>query len=36
MILYILKKDFNYEVSYNEPVKIPEFSIYDYQSRRIF
>ncbi|MCL4536196.1 MAG: cobaltochelatase subunit CobN [Nitrospirae bacterium] len=36
MILYALKKDFNLNVSYSEAVKIPEFGIYEYKTKRIF
>ncbi|MDA8339420.1 MAG: cobaltochelatase subunit CobN, partial [Nitrospiraceae bacterium] len=36
MILYALKKDFNLNVSYSEVVKIPEFGIYEYKTKRIF
>lgn len=36
MILYALKKDSLFEVSFDPPVKIPEIGIYDYQSKKIF
>jgi len=36
MVLYALKKDFGFDVSYGDVVKIPEFGIYDYKTKRIF
>lgn len=36
MILYALKKDFSFEVSFNAPAKIPDLGIYDYQSKKVF
>ncbi|MCK9376606.1 MAG: cobaltochelatase subunit CobN [Syntrophobacterales bacterium] len=35
MILYALKKDSLFEVSFDPPVKIPAIGIYDYQSKQI-
>lgn len=36
MIRYTLKKDFKFDVFYSEVVKIPEFGIYEYKTKKIF
>ncbi len=36
MIRYALKKDFNFDVSYSEAIKIPELGIYEYKTKKIF
>ncbi len=36
MILYALKKDFSFDVSFNPAVKIPDLGIYDYKSKKVF
>lgn len=36
MVLYALKKDFGFDVSYGGVVKLPEFGIYEYKTKRSF
>ncbi len=36
MLLYALKKDFGLNLSYSDVIKIPEFGIYDYTTKKIF
>ena len=36
MVLYALKKDFGFDVSYGDVVKLPEFGIYEYKTKRVF
>lgn len=35
MVLYALKKDFSFAVSYEDARRVPEFGIYDYRTKRI-
>ncbi len=36
MLLYALKKDYGLDVSYGDVVKLPEFGIYEYKTKKIF
>ena len=36
MVLYALKKDFDFDVSYGDVIKLPEFGIYDYRTKKVF
>jgi cobaltochelatase CobN len=36
MILYSIKKDFGFDVSYGEVVKLPESGIYEYKTKKVF
>ncbi|BCB95968.1 cobalamin biosynthesis protein CobN [Dissulfurispira thermophila] len=36
MIFYALKKDFGFDISYGKAIKVAEFGIYDYKTKRIF
>lgn len=36
MVLYALKKDFGFDVSYGGVVKLPEFGIYEYKTKKVF
>ncbi|MDM7202800.1 MAG: cobaltochelatase subunit CobN, partial [Thermodesulfobacteriaceae bacterium] len=36
MILYALNKDFGFDVSYGEVLKLPEFGIYEYRTKKVF
>jgi len=36
MIFYAMRKDFGFNVSYGEVIKLPEFGIYEHRTKRVF